>query len=102
METTFTPGPYTTYQRSDNGYNLYAGETMIADVDAAQFSRQKQVHHRMNKANAALLSAAPDLYEALGKAEAALSVKYSELSEEGRNLIFEIRTALAKARGEEE
>lgn len=101
-EAKFTAGPYTTYRRSDNGYNLYAGETMIADVDAAQFSRQKQVHSQTNKANAALFSAAPDLYEALECAADAEEIRqYIVLGDEFHRLCDKWRTRAEELLSEE-
>jgi hypothetical protein len=51
------------------------------------------------EANAALIAAAPELYEALEKCEEALAL-HLENDEEYPSAIYEARAALAKARGE--
>jgi len=60
MNEKFTPGPWNTeYSYRKDWYEIYGDEGMI--MIAAAFNCQ----HKLDRANAALIAAAPDMYEAL-------------------------------------
>lgn len=80
----FTPGPWKARMNCD----VMAGERMVADCMSGWLEE--------NKANARLIAAAPDMYEA---AEAALECL--ESNGFGKAYVEDLlRTALRKARGE--
>lgn len=63
METKFTPGPYVVIQRGNavwNGAQIWAGETHVASVT---YKADKPIHQK--EADAHLLAASPELFEAL-------------------------------------
>lgn len=120
-ETKFTPGPWALEEFDEHGGydcmtagvacgpakldgHYYGQKTDGTGMDASAKARMM--------ADAALIAAAPDLYEALGKCEAAIRAMGSNIAEFGTVTDVEFfdsvwgaeevaRAALSKARGEE-
>jgi hypothetical protein len=90
MEAKFMKGPWEVA-----GGEIWASGERIAPGKGAYEERDASV----NKANAHLMAAAPDLYEALAECELLLSVT-KHLSWQGEQAKQNARAALAKARGE--
>ncbi|KDE19694.1 hypothetical protein AZ09_10530 [Acetobacter aceti 1023] len=99
MEAKFTPGPWVVYKDLPTDVVVSEnGDCSLATLDCGCGSRENQ------RANAALIAAAPDLYTALS-----LFVEYNELMEAGADVAGMLKyaelmdaapKALAKARGE--
>ncbi len=95
-ETKWTPGPWAIrYQ-----FNVYgAGDRLAANTGGHSDNRDPDGGTAENKANAALVSAAPDLYEALAGTLALARLKWGNL-DDGANTVFaHADAALLKARG---
>lgn len=90
MNTKHTPGPWNVVPvfagYAINGYRIYAGDENVARTHA--------VDEGYDEANAALISAAPDLLEAL------VAVLNYCVDDEGQPTIATARAAIAKALGE--
>ena len=94
MNEKFTPGPWNTeYSYRKDWYEIYGDEGMI--MIAAAFNCQ----HKLDRANAALIAAAPDMYEALESSAAYFEMLESATGVEHGQL-HTIRAALKKAQGE--
>lgn len=107
-ETKFTPGPwFTKPDLSDDdgasGIWIDTGEQNVAIVPG-------YIDHPRNIADAALIAAAPDLYEALTRItpefvallkHAEISAAIGEYSDNDREIIYACNVALSKARGEQ-
>ena len=91
-ETKFTPGPWKMYR---NGYVLSeeTGERVCTPHSTLPEASKVSDHIKDLKANARLIAAAPELYEALEDA--------SDLLDRMGYLSSEFREVLAKARGEQ-
>jgi len=94
----WTPGPW--------GYaEYYSGARNEYGVGPSEFDTVAHVRHGSDdiagscKANAALIAAAPDLYEALKRMESHFRMLQPEMDEPG-SVMFQARAALKKARGE--
>ncbi len=114
MTTKFTPGPWSVElsreRKSDiRGWReIWAGRVPVVDTDGATIRRQGEefCEHgtRISEANAALISAAPDLYKALEEAREYVERAYEcAFPDEQQNasVLAAIDAALAKARGED-
>ena len=89
MAEKFTPGPWNTeYSYRKDWYEIYGDEGMI--MIAAAFNCQ----HKLDRANAALIAAAPKLYEAL------YELLEAQFVPDKYHAILAARAALKKARGE--
>lgn len=92
MKTEFTPGPWSVYDVGEfPGVDSDSGESIIVWGDNGDESGVRGM------ANAHLISAAPELYEALDNI---LQNTLSNQSERGQIAVMKARAALAKARGE--
>ena len=99
-KTKWTPGPWATGKRTKNGYRKidtfglrsdphYGLAKVVIELDGEPYKE--------GDANASLIAAAPDLYEALNR----LLANYRADGSEASTRDIEIaRSALAKARGE--
>lgn len=94
----FTPGPWSVYGSAYPGVIVdKSGEQVAAALsDAVQSEAERH-------ANARLIAAAPELYEALTQAEIAVQELCNDQNpaNECWNILRSIRTALSKANGEQ-
>jgi len=106
-ETNFTPGPWTAVRKHPH---IWAIDALSGDPDLGHVKWHSLADvygcddmgaagSDKAKANARLIAAAPDLFEALRIAEEALE-KTANDTLIGRNAAGDARAALAKARGE--
>jgi hypothetical protein len=100
-DTKFTPGPWHHIGEDDDDFVVYAGDEYVTNVGChsiapVAFPDENGVvaFDVLTQANARLITAAPDLYEALKDCVEALS--YTEAGPR----IDAARAALAKVRGE--
>ena len=100
---TYTPGPWSIYETAGNGGNIPAR----MEVVAPESERAKRLIANVygfklpaGRANARLIAAAPELYEALEAAYMVLTSQKIRL-EEHADAVTLARAALAKARADE-
>lgn len=112
-ETKFTPGPWLTDQTlvytltpvraADGTQEFYRGQPVVENAWTAHVTRNKHnIEWAELVANTHLIAAAPDLYEALYKADwllRAICGPGGNYPDE-REIMAKVRAALAKARGE--
>lgn len=96
-ETKFTPGPWTTEDFNTQRFAVYAPNGRICQMDITRDSQRAEE----GQANAHLIAAAPELYEALREVLSAYVPGWdgAEYSDVGGS-VSHARAALAKARGE--
>ena len=100
-ETKFTPGPWSIFgplsDKHEPAYRVSAERTLSLTVSPCPDG----FVHGENKANAHLIAAAPELYEALEEIVENAVVYYEGSMDIYSEAIENARNALAKARGEE-
>lgn len=89
-----TPGPWRV-ERHDGKTEIWSQNHFVARVDDALFMSAKK--HGLEDGNARLIAAAPEMLEALASALNFIN-GYGEQTKAG--IIYEIKSAIAKARGE--
>jgi hypothetical protein len=100
-----TPGPWIASQRKSGGWHILGADgelRYIAVVEDSEYFYTPPA----NEANANLIAAAPDMFEALELVEPALVAAVAEADAGGPNegldlLCGFVKRALAKARGEQ-
>ena len=98
-----TPGPWATHKTEGNGGNIPDRLEIVGPEEGRRRSLIASIYgFKMleGQANARLIAAAPELYEALEAAYMVLKPQKSRF-EEYVNAVTLARAALAKARGEE-
>ena len=99
-ETRWAPGPWQAYPTIETGreppYTPVGANTLLGKVYSEGFGDYDE-----SRANANLIAAAPDLYEALAQCLALAELKYSNTDDIASHVFGECRVALSKARGEQ-
>jgi len=98
-----TPGPWATHKTEGNGGNIPDRLEIVGPEEGRKRSLIASIYGFKlpeGQANARLIAAAPELYEALEAAYMVLKPQKSRF-EEYVNAVTLARAALAKARGEE-
>jgi hypothetical protein len=94
MNEKFTPGPWQ-ISSIGCGFEIEAfGGEIVAQAQQVR-PRGDGIKHAERKANANLIAAAPELYEALK-----ILTEYMEFRDDGKGFVSVALAALAKARGE--
>lgn len=89
MMTKFTPGPWSLWRKGDPSQVIAAGRVFVAQTVGGN-----------DQANAHLIAAAPDLYEALESIQAEATRLRAKMPPSVFARIVSARAALAKANGE--
>ena len=97
--TKFTSGPWIA-RRTDYGAVVQVGGERYRGADLADISSMPPVEEFM--ANAHLIAAAPDMYEALGVMTAYVRLRYGNLDPDVTEEMNKAYAARAKARGEDQ
>ena len=100
METKHTPGPWKT-GREHGGYTVInSGEWAELAKVVTRLVEDREVAHD-GIANARLIAAAPEMYEAIAAIATAMNLGYipNEILSEGSPILEGLRAAIAKAEG---
>lgn len=100
QESKHTPGPWRIALGSHD--LIYAGATLVAQADCGLFSESNVPRVDEVSANARLISAAPELLEALKEARLQIDYLHGKFKEtgSGNSVLSTIDAAIAKAEGE--
>jgi len=98
----FTPGPWRVGPSHEEGSCEYIDHGIYTAGSVAVLYSTEDGSHETRRANAALIAAAPELYEALREVKSALEDHLlvqpnSAFADAGRDLVSKINAALAKA-----